>query len=208
LAGLFKGLFFVQGYVVTDLLGIAEMLRRWFAYGALNFVLTLLAVAVTTSMAGRVWHEGYATFEDALQIFRLSPEGYEENNALYMSLFQTLGLMILALLLVIPTGGLSVFAGAFFLMYAVASAVIGRQPGFAAIRDSFSIATSYAGATFLLLIVACGLLVVSAIVGFLCGGLWFLGPLIAAVLHQFVTAYMTLVIVGEYIRSKRLSDPC
>jgi len=200
LVGLLKGFFFAPEYAVTDFFGVADLLRRLFAFGALNIVLTLLAVVATTSMAGRVWDEGYATVEDALQIFR------EENNPLYLSLGQILGLLVVALLLIIPTGGLSIVAAAFFLMYAVASAVIGREPGFAAVRDSISIATSHVGSTFLLLVAFCALLVLSAMIGFLFGGLWILGPLITAVLHQLVTAYMTLVIAGEYIRSKRLSE--
>lgn len=206
LVGLLKGFFFAPEYVVTDFLGLTDFLRRLFAFAALNVVLTLLAVAVTTSMAGRVWDEGYATIEDALQIFRLCPEGYEENNALYLSIGQILGLMVLALLLVIPTGGLSIFAAAYFLMYSVAAAVIGREPGFAAVRESISIATSRVGPTFLLLTAFCALLVLSAMIGFLFGGLWLLGPFITAVLHQLVTSYMTLVVSGEYIRSKRLSE--
>jgi hypothetical protein len=176
---------------------VAGLLSSWFAYGTLNGVLTLIAIAVMTSMAGRVWDDGRATFDDAVRVFR------ENDNQLFLSLLQIIGITLVAAFLALPTGGVSICAAFFFLTYAVASAVIGQRPGFAAIRDSFDIAMRRLGPTLILFAAYCGLLMIAGMLSFVFGRIFFIGPLISGILQQAVTAYMTLVIVGEYIRVQR-----
>jgi len=177
-------------------LGFAETLRRWFAFGSLTGIMTLLAIVATTSMAGRVWHEGSATLDDATRVFR------ENKNELYLTVLQIIGIAGLAVLMVIPTGGISICAAFFLMIYAVASAVIGQQPGFEAVRESFSIATHRVADTAIMIVIFLCFFAISGMVSAVFGGMFLVGPLIVAVLNQLVMAYVTLVVVGAYIRAK------
>ena len=163
-------------------------------YGILAHALMLFAIAATTKMAGRLWKQGTADIDDAIHLFR------ESNNGLYLTLLQLIAFVALALLFVFLTCGVSLCAYFFFFLYAIASAVIGRYPGFDALRESASIAQLHAQRTMAILAYAFVLLLIFAIFAEILKIIPLLGSLLVGIETQVVLSYLTVIIVGEYIQ--------
>ena len=106
---------------------------------------------------------------------------------------------IVAAVLALPTLTLSLLAFWIFTLYAMPAAVIGNQPGFSSIAQSFQIAAKRFVPT---LIIAILIAVISFVLGLLTLPLHFipfLGPIVSSVITQIVIAFAMLVIVGEYL---------
>ena len=158
--------------------------------GLVGFVAT---EAYTVGMAGAAWTRGTTTLADGSAAFR------DSAGNIIMTAIGLVLLAIVAAVLVIPTLGLSLLAFVLFTLYAMPSAIIGRNPGFSAIGESFRITMRRFVPT---LIIAILVGVISLVAGFVTLPLHFiplLGPIVAAILTQIVVVYAVLVIVGEYL---------
>lgn len=158
--------------------------------GLVGFVATQ---AYTVGMAGAAWTRGTTTLADGSAAFR------DSAGNIIMTAIGLILLAIVAAILVIPTLGLSLLAFVLFTLYAMPSAIIGRNPGFSAIGESFRITMRRFVPT---LIIAILVGVISLVAGFVTLPLHFiplLGPIVAAILTQIIVVYAVLVIVGEYL---------
>ncbi|MEA2785933.1 MAG: hypothetical protein QOF71_2037 [Candidatus Eremiobacteraeota bacterium] len=158
--------------------------------GVLGYIAT---TAYTVGMAGAAWERGTTTLADGSAAFQ------ERSGNVVMTAIGLILLGIVAAVLAIPTITLSLLAFWIFTLYAMPAAVIGNQPGFSAIGQSFQIATKRFVPT---LIIAILIAVISFVLGLLTLPLHFipfLGPIVSAVITQIVIAFAMLVIVGEYL---------
>ena len=158
--------------------------------GVLGYIAT---TAYTVGMAGAAWERGTTTLADGSAAFQ------ERSGNIVMTAIGLILLGIVAAILALPTITLSLLAFWIFTLYAMPAAVIGNQPGFSAIGQSFQIATKRFVPT---LIIAILIAVISFVLGLLTLPLHFipfLGPIVSAVITQVVIAFAMLVIVGEYL---------
>ena len=158
--------------------------------GVLGYIAT---TAYTVGMAGAAWEKGSTTLADGSAAFQ------ERSSNIVMTAIGLIVLGIIAAILALPTITLSLLAFWIFTLYSMPAAVIGNQPGFSAIMQSFQIATKRFVPT---LIIAILIAVISFVLGLLTLPLHFipfLGPIVSAVITQIVIAFAMLVIVGEYL---------
>ncbi len=158
--------------------------------GVLGYIAT---TAYTVGMAGAAWERGTTTLADGSAAFQ------DRAGNILMTAIGLILLGIVAAILALPTITLSLLAFWIFTLYAMPAAVIGNQPGFSAIGQSFQIATKRFVPT---LIIAILIAVISFVLGLLTLPLHFipfLGPIISNVITQTVIAFAMLVIVGEYL---------
>jgi hypothetical protein len=158
--------------------------------GVLGYIAT---TAYTVGMAGAAWARGTTTLADGSAAFT------ERSGNIVMTAIGLILLGIIAAVLAIPTITLSLLAFWIFTLYAMPAAVIGNQPGFSSIGESFRIAAKRFVPT---LIIAILIAVISFILGLVTLPLHFipfLGPIVSAVITQIVIAFAMLVIVGEYL---------
>jgi hypothetical protein len=160
------------------------------AVGVLGYIAT---TAYTVGMAGAAWARGTTTLADG------SAALSERSSNILMTAIGLILIGIVAAILALPTVTLSLLAFWIFTLYAMPSAVIGNNPGFSSIGESFRIATKRFVPT---LIIAILIAVISFCLGLLTLPLHFipfLGPIISSVITQVVIAFAMLVIVGEYL---------
>jgi hypothetical protein len=158
--------------------------------GVLGYIAT---TAYTVGMAGAAWERGSTTLADGSAAFQ------ERSSNIVMTAIGLILLGIVAAILAIPTITLSLLAFWIFTLYAMPAAVIGNQPGFSSIAQSFQIAAKRFVPT---LIIAILIAVISFVLGLVTLPLHFipfLGPIVSAVITQIVIAFAMLVIVGEYL---------
>ncbi len=158
--------------------------------GILAYIAT---TAYTVGMAGAAWARGTTTLADGSAAFS------ERSGNILMTAIGLILLGIVAAILAIPTLTLSLLAFWVFTLYAMPSAIIGNNPGFSSIGESFRIAAKRFVPT---LIIAILIAVISFVLGLLTVPLHFipfLGPIISSIITQIVIAFAMLVIVGEYL---------
>jgi hypothetical protein len=163
--------------------------------GVLGYIAT---TAYTVGMAGAAWARGTTTLADGSAAFQ------ERSSNIVMTAIGLILLGIVAAILAIPTITLSLLAFWIFTLYSMPAAVIGNQPGFSSIGQSFQIATKRFVPT---LIIAILIAVISFILGLITVPLHFipfLGPIVSSVITQIVIAFAMLVIVGEYLNLRNL----
>jgi hypothetical protein len=162
--------------------------------GVLAFLLTQ---TYTTGMAGAAWERGTATLADGRASFR------EDAGRLLAAVVMIAVLGILAGIITFGIGWLVVL---FFSIYVVPAVVLDNYGAVPAFRLSAAIAMKRALSTIiiivLLFVIGLGLALVTLPLAFIP----FLGPIVAALVSQAVTAYATLVIVGEYLQVRRSPD--
>jgi len=166
--------------------------------GVLGYIAT---TAYTVGMAGAAWTRGTTTLADGSAAFQ------ERSGNVVMTAIGLIGLGIVAAILALPTITLSLLAFWIFTLYAMPAAVIGNQPGFSAIMQSFQIATKRFVPT---LIIAILIAVISFVLGLVTLPLHFvpfLGPIVSSVITQVVIAFAMLVIVGEYLALRNEATP-
>lgn len=155
-------------------------------------IATILSIAYTTGMADAAWERGRARFADGAQAFR------REGSHVFVALVILAVFGTIAALLVPYTIGLSVVVLAFFCVYAMPAAVVGRRSGVQAIIESGEIAVERALPTSLMIV---GIAVIVVIVGqlaVLLDVVPYVGPIVRQVVVQTTIVYAMLVIVGEY----------
>lgn len=158
--------------------------------GVLGYIAT---TAYTVGMAGAAWARGTTTLADG------SAALSERSSNILMTAIGLILLGIVAAILALPTVTLSLLAFWIFTLYAMPSAVIGNNPGFSSIGESFRIATKRFVPTFIIAIL---IGVISFVIGLVTLPLHFipfLGPVVSSVITQIVIAFAMLVIVGEYL---------
>jgi len=179
--------------------GVLGQLALGVLAGMIALIAQIATTAYTTGMAGGAWATGKTSLADGRRAF--SRDGVNVFIAMI-----GLGLLgIVAVLLSPVTLFLSVLAYYLLTLYTMASAVVGERPGLRALRESFSIAIERFFPT---LLIAALLGVVYVLVGVfesLISFAPFVGPIVSAVIVQCVTAYATLVIVGEYLELRASS---
>ncbi len=149
--------------------------------------------AYVTGMAGAAWMRGRTTLADGTASFR------EDAGRIVTAAIGLILAGILAVVLIPFTLGLSLFAYIFFTIYTMPAAIVGNVPGFRALQESFQIATRRFGTTLIVLVLIFVITLAGSLVSHLLALAPLLGPVVAAVLVQAMQAYVTLVIVGEYI---------
>jgi hypothetical protein len=107
----------------------------------------LYSVAAPYGMADAAWSHGTTVLADGWMAFR------RRSGALSTAGLAMLGVAIAALILALPTLGLSLFAFPLVTMYVVPSAVAGGRGGFAAIGESFRLVRRSPGRSAVLFLV-------------------------------------------------------
>jgi hypothetical protein len=180
------GLVGVVGSVIAGAVGIA------------GFVIT---ECYTVGMAGAAWARGTATLADGANAVR-----DDAANVLGAAV----GLFVLgvvAVLLALPTIGISLLVFYLFMLYALPAAVVGGRGGFAAIAESFAITRAKFGTTLLIGIVLAVISLFGGLVALVFAFAPLLGPIVASVISQIVVAFSSLVLVGEYLNLRGNPDP-
>jgi hypothetical protein len=185
IVGLISGLLAPHAYTTAEYQNDPSLamsnLGSIFIRGVLVAGVGVLGYIATTTLA-----DGSAAFS-------------ERSGNIVMTAIGLILLGIIAAVLAIPTITLSLLAFWIFTLYAMPAAVIGNQPGFSSIGESFRIAAKRFVPT---LIIAILIAVISFILGLVTLPLHFipfLGPIVSAVITQIVIAFAMLVIVGEYL---------
>jgi hypothetical protein len=161
----------------------------------------IVTQCTTAGMAGEAWQRGVATFAAGQMALR------RDTGRVLVVAAGMLVLGIVAALLALPTLGLSLLAFYLLTLYAIPAAVVGERAGMDALAESYAIARSHLGSTF---VIALLLFVVHALGGGLEALLRFaplLGPVLAAIIKQVVVAYATLVVVGTYLSTRGQIPP-
>ena len=158
-----------------------------------DVVAAILAIAYTTGMAQAAWTRGHATFGDGAQAFR------REGGHVFIAMLVLLVLGLAAAFLAPFTVGLSLAVYAFFCIYTMPAAVVGERKGFEAVSESAEIAYHRPLQTGILIV---AIAIIGALMGYVAELLGFaplIGPIVKALVVQAVIAYVTLVVVGEYV---------
>lgn len=154
---------------------------------------SILSIAYTTGMAQAAWQSGNASFDDGRRAVR------ENGLQLFVALVVLTLIGTIALLLAIPTLGVSLAAFLLFFLYTVPVVVVHDRTALDAIADSCRFATRNFAATLLIVVVMGALAFVSLLPMTLLAVVPFVGPLLSGALLQAVTAFFTLLVVGELL---------
>lgn len=199
IAGILTGIFYHPAVVTYDANGVPQVAGAM--AGAMAGILvwiiatiaTVITITYTTGMAGAAWATGHATLADGSRAFQ------RDGAQVFIAMLGLVVVGMIAAFLMIFTLGLSMLAYLVFFLFTMPAVVVGERPGIAAMQDSIQIALKRFGPTILTVLL---IAVISIISGIIAGALSFapfIGPVVSAVIQQIVIAYVTLVIVGEYI---------
>ena len=158
-----------------------------------NIVGAILSMCYMVGMAGAAWQRGTTTFADGSVAFQR-----DAGNALTALVGMAVA-GIIAAILALPTLLISLVLWFYFFVYTFPAAIVGERPGFAALGDSFRIASRRVGPTLILVVLTCLIFAIGAVIAGLFRFVPFLGPVVGAMISQAVLAYVTLVVVGEYL---------
>lgn len=190
----FLGAYTVTAGTNTDAIAILRATQMLLGL-AISVLVAIVQMAYVTGMAGGSWEHGRARFRDGWTAFahRALP--------LVAAMFLLFVLGFCAAVLIAPTIYLSLLAYIVFFVYTMAAVIIGGDGPIEAILESVRLAF----ANFLPTLAVVGLIVAMAWIGAGIGGLIdrvnpFVGGIVAAILAQVIVAYVTLVIVGEYLK--------
>ncbi len=172
-----------------------------FASAAISIVVGVLAFLInqtyTTGMAGAAWENGATTLRDGSAAFR------EDAGRL---LAAVLLIALLGIVAGLITFGLGWFVVLFFAIYVVPAVVLDNYGAVPALKLSATIAMKRALSTIIIIVMVFIIGLVLGVLTLPLAFIPFLGPIVSAVLAQAVTAYATLVIVGEYLNVRRSPD--
>lgn len=206
-AGILVGLFYHPPTVVYDANGIPQVAgaSTGMIGGAIAWIIgmiaTVLTITYTTGMAGAAWATGKTTLADGSAAFQ------RDGAQVVIAMIGLFVVGFVAALLAIPTLGLALLAYLVFFLYTMPGVVVGERPGLAAMSESCRIALKRFAATIITVLII-GVIAVCS--GFIAGALSFaplIGPIVSAVIQQVVLAYVTLVIVGEYLAFREAPAP-
>lgn len=190
-AGVVIGLLAFAGYRVdpqtpSPLASIAALLSSivW-------VVASITSLAYTTGMAQGAWETGKASYEDGRRAFR------ENGLQLFLALLVLTLIGMVAVLLSIPTLGLSLLALVFFFLYTITFVVVKDRTALDAVADSCRFATRNAASTLLITVVMGALAFAAFLPMILLAVVPFAGPLLSGALVQAIAAFFALLLVGE-----------
>jgi hypothetical protein len=118
---------------------IATLVGAYLLFIVFVIVATLWASVAMYGMADAAWERGVATLGDGMAAFGARA------GATFVASIGYFGLAILALILLLPTLGLSVLVLPFATMYALPAVVSGGRGGFEAIGESFHLVRDFFG---------------------------------------------------------------
>lgn len=200
----------VPGLVIGLIVGVIDYLISpytssaygvtWWASSSTAILLSLvnlagfiLAQCYTTGMAGAAWERGRTALSDGTRAFE------RDAGNVFVALIGLVIALVVAAVLAFPTIGISVLLYFYFFIYTYAAAIIGERPGFAAMGDSFRIASRRVAPTLIVTVMYAVILIIGWVIGTVLHFIPFVGPIISAIVIQLVFAYVTLVVVGEYL---------
>ena len=162
---------------------------------AISVLIAIVQMAYVTGMAGGSWEHGRASFRDGWAAFA------GRGLPLLLAMFLLFVLGFCAAVLIAPTMYLSLLAYIVFFIYTIAAVIIGHDAPIEAIVESVGLAF----ANFVPTLAVVGLIVAISWLGAGIGDLIdrvnpLVGGIVAALLAQIIVAYVTLVIVGEYLK--------
>ncbi|MDP9024491.1 MAG: hypothetical protein M3N13_03830, partial [Candidatus Eremiobacteraeota bacterium] len=149
--------------------------------------------AYTTGMADAAWKIGRANFADGRRAFE------RDGANVLISMGGLFAAGLAAAFLAPFTLFLSLVAYVYFCIYTMASTVVGERRGFAAIAESVEMAYERVVPTTLMVAAIVVLVFGMSLVTLLLSGIPVVGALVSALSVQALIAYLTLVIVGEYL---------
>jgi hypothetical protein len=168
---------------------------------AVSIVVGVLAFLVTqtytTGMAGAAWERGTTSLADGRASFR------EDAGRL---LAAVLVIAVLGILAGIITFGIGWLVVLFFSIYVVPAVVLDNYSAVPAFKLSAAISMKRALSTIIIIVMLFVIGLALALLTLPLAFIPFLGPIVAALVSQAVTAYATLVIVGEYLQARRSPD--
>jgi hypothetical protein len=170
------------------------------ARGIVDAVQTLapiLAIAYTTGMACAAWENGKATFADGKRA--LDRDAF----SVFIAMVALFALGLAAAFLAPFTWYVSLFVYLYFCIYTMPAAVAGGRPGLEAIAQSMRIAYRRPVTTLVLVAAILALVGFMATVAGAVSVAPLVGPLVAMIVLQIVIAYVTLVLVGEYVAAQQ-----
>ena len=126
---------------------IAALAGAYLMLIAFILLASLWAGVATFGMADAAWERGTTTLGDGIASFGARA------GAAFVACVGIFGLAIAAIILFLPTLGLSVLALPFVTMYAFPAIVTGRRGGFEAIRESFLLVRHFFGSSALVYLV-------------------------------------------------------
>jgi hypothetical protein len=118
---------------------IATLVGAYLVFLAFAVLASLWAAIATYGMADAAWERGSATLGDGMAAFGARA------GAAFVAGIGIFGLAIAALILLLPTLGLSLLALPLVTMYALPAVVSGGRGGFEAIRESFLLVRHFFG---------------------------------------------------------------
>ena len=182
---------FISGGVALGSLG--SIFWGSFLILAVATVVEILTVGFTTGMGVNAWQSGRADYSEGAAVFSNGP-------AVSTILIWMVVGIVLALIPVLGwIAGLVLF---FLWIYAVPSAVVNGISAGSAFGESMNIVTRNFIPTLLIVLLIAVIGFAGGLVGAAVSFVPFLGKIVAAVIQAAVVAYGTLVIVGEYLRSR------
>jgi hypothetical protein len=168
---------------------------------ALSVVISVLAFlftqTYTTGMAGAAWLNGTTSLADGRASFR------EDAGRL---LAAVLLIAVVGILAGVITFGIGWLVVLFFAIYIVPAVVLDNYGAVPALKLSAAIAMKRALPTIIIIVILFAIGLVLGLLILPLAFIPFLGPIVAAIISQAVTAYATLVIVGEYLSARRAPD--
>ena len=167
----------------------------------ITLALTIASLAYTTGMAGAAWQRGTTQLSDGTRAF----ERDAGNILVAMIAMYVVG--IVAVVCSIFTLGLALLAYVFFTIYTMAAAVVGERGGVAAMAESYRIALRRPAPTAIMVVLLAVVVVAVGFVAALLSAAPLIGPIIAGLVFQAIVAYVTLVIVGEYLALRGAGQP-
>ena len=208
-----NGIIIVPGLVIGFVVGVIDYflaphteyiagygVTTWWAAASASILLILVNLAgvilsqcYTTGMAGAAWQRGTANLSDGTRAFER-----DASNVL-IALIGLFIAFVIAAILALPTLGISALLYFYFFIYTFPAAIIGERQGFAAMGDSFRIAARRVAPTLIVTIMLAIIIFAGHFIGGVLHFIPMIGPIVAAIVVQLVLAYVTLVVVGEYL---------
>lgn len=152
-----------------------------------------VALAYTTGMAQVAWEKGHVDLSDGKRAFE------EDGRRVVLAVVLLSVAATAAILLMLPTLGLSLLAFSYFSVYTIASVVVGRHTAVEGFVESAGIASRRIGATAAIVVGFIWIFVIAGIVGFALSFIPLLGPVVSSIISVTCSAYFVVLIVGEYL---------
>jgi hypothetical protein len=151
------------------------------------------ALTFTTGMAQVAWEKGHADLSDGKRAFE------EDGRRVVLAVVLLSVAATAAILLMLPTLGLSMLAFSYFSVYAIASVVVGGHTVTEGFAESAGIASRRIGPTAAIIVGFIWIFVVAGIIGFALSFIPLLGPVVSSIISVTCSAYFVVLIVGEYL---------